>query len=188
MNKFKKISTLFALAVISQCSYAQPVYHYPSLSRTLNIDKSPHGNFSDKAVYNNSQLSGARGSMYTPNTQNIYSDSGYVKSALQNVLQNANVTNTADFQNNIDLDGLEGSDFVNNLTNNTTAMSSNVGSSYNNSTNNITTKTENNSTNDYTTTLDKSHDYYDTGTPNDQNNTVAYTDGTFTLYHESPSN
>merc|ERR1712151_23272 len=154
MNKFKKISTLFALALISQCSYAKD--YYPSSDSKTTVTNSPYGQFSDKTRYDNSRLSGAIGSMYTPNDQKIYSDSGDVTSALQNILQDSNVDNRTTLNNKIHADGLYSSDFVNNLTNNTTAMSSNVGSSYNSSNNNINTTNTDSSTNTNTTTLDDS--------------------------------
>lgn len=96
--------------------------------------------------------------MYSPSFANI-SSTGNTVSSMQNIGQSAYATNTANLTNSMNITGMDGSDLVNNMTVNTNAMNSNVGSSYNNSTNDITTDTTNNSTNDYTTTLDSSRTF-----------------------------
>jgi hypothetical protein len=145
MNTVKKISTLFALALISQSSFA---------TRTLsgtNTTSNPGAAFSGMSVRVPGNVA------YNPTDSQIDTgDNGHIRSSMQNVLQSAYATNTADVTNNTNITGMNGSDLSNSMTVNTNAMNSSAGSSYNDSTNNITTNTTNNSTNDYTSTLDNS--------------------------------
>jgi hypothetical protein len=164
MKKAKLMHTLLSLALSYGTFSSQAMASESPPTQYTEYDYANLGTISDPSLDENGDPEG-----YTPitleetnfgaspNFANT-SGAGNIVSSMQNIRQSAYATNTANLTNRIDITGMDGSDLVNNMTVNTNAMNSNVGSSYNNSTNNITTYTENNSENnsinDYTTTLD----------------------------------
>jgi hypothetical protein len=145
MNTVKKISTLFALALISQSSFATR-----TISGTNTTDNTDAA-FSGMGV----QVPG--NVAYNPTDSQIYAgDNGHIRSSMQNVLQGAYATNTANVTNSMDMRGMNGSDLVNSMTVNTNAMNSSAGSSYNDSTNTINTTNTDGSTNTYTSSYNDS--------------------------------
>ena len=148
MNTVKKISTLFALALISQSSFAA------NTMRGTNRTSDAVAGFSGMGF----NMPGNAG--YNPTDSQIDTgDNGNINLSMQNTSQGAYATSTADLINSMNITDMNGSEFDHNMAVNTNAMNSNTGSSYNDSTNNITTNTANNSTNTYNSTLDSSRNF-----------------------------
>jgi len=157
MKKTKLMHTLLALALsygtFSSQAMANNIDLYAQEATTTTEDTTTDPTMPSVAAYDKANV------MYSPSVANI-SSTGNTVSSMQNIGQSAYATNTANLTNTMDITGIDGSDIVNNMTVNTNAMNSNVGSSYNNSTNDITTDTNNNnSINDYTTTMDSSRTF-----------------------------
>ena len=143
MNTFKKISTLFALALISQSSFASATS--TAFDTTSDGSDSVEPNFSSEMdIYVPENMH------YAPNLQISAGDSAHIKESMQNLSQGAYAKNTANMVNNMHIADIAGSELANSMNMNTTAMNSNAGSSYNDSTNNLNTTNTDSSTNTYT--------------------------------------
>jgi hypothetical protein len=129
MNTVKKISTLFALALISQSS------------------------FTSQASSDNLTVSDSVDVAYNPTDLRLNAGSN-IRSAMQNILQSASVANDSNLENAMQLTHVYGSDIMNSMSSNANAMNSNMGSSYNDSRNTINTTSTDNSRNTNTTNLD----------------------------------
>lgn len=146
MNTVKKISTLFALALISQSSFA--CQQAPDTANAVQEAMETH----------RANLAGATHTMYSPTALQMDAG-GNIRSAMQNTLQSASVANDTHLANEMQLANVYNSDLVNNMTSNANAMNSNTGSSYNDSRNTIHTTSTNSSTNTNTTNLDSSRNF-----------------------------
>jgi hypothetical protein len=138
MNTVKKISTLFALALISQSSFTSQASSDNLTVSDLNKDIA---------------VDGPVNVAYTPTNSRMDAGSN-IRSAMQNILQSASVANDSNLENAMQLTHVYGSDIMNSMSSNANAMNSNMGSSYNDSRNTINTTSTDNSRNTNTTNLD----------------------------------
>ena len=154
MKTVKKISTLLALALISQSSFATEMATdttntndstgeiVPDTTDTTTLDP-----FIEAIVVDT-----PANVAYNP-TEFQMDAGGDVRSAMQNTLQSASVGNATTLSSEMPLTNVY-SDVMNNMTSNANATNYNTGSSYNDSTNTINTTSTDSSTNTNTTTLD----------------------------------
>ena len=154
MNTVKKISTLFALALISQSSFANeltPETNTETVTEEIAVDI-PISEESFKEAF---LIEHPESLAYTPTDLHMDAQ-GNIRSAMQNTLQSASVANDSNLVNNMQFSTLNNSDIRKSMTSSANAMNSNTGSDYNDSTNTIDTTSTDNSTHTYTSTLDHS--------------------------------
>lgn len=150
MNTVKKISTLFALALISQSSFGDVNVDgfQPNTESSAGTGISGTSTYPENIAYD-----------ITTGLDIGTGDAGNVRTNLQNTSQNAYALNQANITGSLNFSGLDSSKLSNDMAVNTNATNIASGSSYNDSTNDISSSTTDSSTNDYTSNTDTSRQF-----------------------------